>query len=59
LPSTKADITLPNADKDKFIFVASLSRSPVAPVFDYLSDPARSTKFSFPAVIVSVYEITC
>ena len=53
LPSTKADITLPKAERDRFIFVASFRRSPVAPVFDYLSEPAKSTKLSFPAVIVS------
>ena len=33
LPSTNAEITLPNAERDKLIFVASLNRSPVAPVF--------------------------
>lgn len=31
-PSTKAEITFPRADKDRLIFVASLSRSPVAPI---------------------------
>ena len=34
LPSTRAEITLPNAASDKLIFVASLRRSPVAPVYD-------------------------
>jgi hypothetical protein len=47
-------MTLPNADKDKLILLASLSLSPVAPVLDYRSDPAKSTKLSFPAVIVSI-----
>ena len=32
LPSTNAEMTLPNAERDKLIFVASLNRSPVAPV---------------------------
>jgi hypothetical protein len=32
LPSTSAEITLPNADKDRLIFVASFKRSPVEPV---------------------------
>lgn len=32
LPSTNADITLPSADNDRFILVASLKRSPVAPI---------------------------
>ena len=53
LPSTNAEMTLPNADNDKLILVASLSRSPVACVFDWRSLPARSTKFSFPTVICS------
>jgi hypothetical protein len=50
LPSTNADITFPSADKDKLILLASLSLSPVAPVFVYRSDPAKSTRFSFPAI---------
>lgn len=29
-PSTNADITFPNADNDKLIFVASFNLSPVA-----------------------------
>ncbi len=32
LPSTSADMTLPYAESDRLIFVASLSRSPVAPI---------------------------
>jgi len=53
LPSTNADITFPNADNDKLILVASLSRSPYAPVLDNLSLPAKSTKLSLPNVILS------
>lgn len=30
-PSTRADITLPRADRDRLILVASFKRSPVAP----------------------------
>ena len=52
-PSTNAEITFPNADNDKLILVASFNRSPVAYVLDYLSLPAKSTKFNFPAVILS------
>ena len=33
------------------ILIASLNLSPTAYVFDYLSEPARSTKFNFPALI--------
>ena len=38
-------------DKDKLIFLASSSLAPVAYVLLYLSDPAKSTKLSFPAFI--------
>ena len=31
LPSTSAEMTLPRADSDKLILVASFKRSPVAP----------------------------
>jgi hypothetical protein len=48
LPSTRAEMQLPSAESDRLIFVASLSRSPVACVFDCLSEPARSTKLSLP-----------
>ena len=52
LPSTNAEITLPKADKERLIFVASLSRSPLACVFDCRSLPARSTRLSFPIRIL-------
>lgn len=52
LPSTKAEITLPSALKDKLILLASFNLSPVAYVLLYLSDPAKSTRFNFPAVIL-------
>ena len=48
LPSTNAEITLPSADSDRLILVASFRRSPVACVFACRSDPARSTRLSFP-----------
>jgi len=50
-PSTSADITFPNAESDKLIFWASFNRVPSALVFACLSDPAKSTKFSLPALI--------
>jgi len=52
-PSTKAEITLPRAVKDKFIFIASFNLWPVALVLLYLSEPAKSTKFNLPALKVS------
>lgn len=39
LPSTRAEITLPRVANDKLIFVASFSLCPVAPVFDWRSEP--------------------
>ena len=51
LPSTRALITLPRAESERLIWVASFKRSPVAFVLLYLSEPARSTKFSLPALI--------
>ena len=39
-------MTLPSAESERLIFVASFSRSPVAPVFPWRSLPAKSTKFN-------------
>ena len=44
-------MTLPRAESERLIFVASLSLSPSAPVLACLSDPARSTKLSLPTVM--------
>ena len=41
-------MTLPRALSERLILVASLSRTPSAPVFDWRSEPARSTMFSLP-----------
>ena len=51
-PSTNDEITLPNAVSDKLILIPSFNVYPVAPVFDYLSEPAKSTKLSLPALII-------
>lgn len=53
LPSTNADITLPNALNDKLIFVAYFIPSPVAPVLLARYEPAKSTKFNFDALYFS------
>lgn len=58
-PSTRADITLPRADRDRFIFVASLRRSPEAPVFACLSLPAKSTKLNLPRLIDLMSSTSC
>jgi hypothetical protein len=52
LPSPNELITFPRADSDKFICVASLSLIPAAYVLLCLSEPAKSTKFNFPALIL-------
>lgn len=44
--STNEFITQPNTVKDLFMFVASFKRSPTAAVYFYLSEPAKSTKWS-------------
>lgn len=50
LPSTKDEITFPNALKDKFIFAAYFTPSSLIFVLFCLSEPARSTKLSFPTL---------
>lgn len=39
LPSTRAEMTFPNVERERLILVASFRRWPVAPVFPCLSDP--------------------
>jgi len=48
LPSIKELITFPSADRDKLILAASFNLIPTALVLLYLSEPAKSTRFSFP-----------
>ena len=50
-PSTSELMTLPRAVNDRLILMPSFIVQPVAPVFEFLSEPARSTRFSFPALI--------
>lgn len=45
-------ITRPSADSDLLISLASSRRSPVAPVLDVISLPARSTRKSLPTLAV-------
>lgn len=47
LSLARAFITIPNVVKDLLMFPASFKRSPEAAVIFCLSDPARSTKWSF------------
>ena len=44
-------MTWQRVDRDKLILIPSLSLSPSALVFDYLSEPARSTMFNLPTLI--------
>ena len=48
MPSPSAEMQLHSAESDRLILVASLSRSPVACVFYWRSEPARSTRLSLP-----------
>ena len=50
-PSTRALMTLPKAVSERLILMPSLSVAPVAPVLLCLSEPARSTRLSFPALM--------
>lgn len=51
--SLSCNMTNPNAESDIFMCVPSLNRVPIAPVCPALSDPARSTKFSWETWIAS------
>ena len=53
VPATSEEMTLPSAARERLIFVASFSRNPVAPVFDCRSEPAKSTRLSFPTRMCS------
>ena len=46
-------------ERDKLIAFASSNLAPVACVLLYLSEPARSTKFSFPALIFYFPDPSC
>jgi hypothetical protein len=48
LPSESAAMQLPSADSDLLMFLASVSVSPLAPVFFVFSEPARSHRLSTP-----------
>lgn len=50
-------MTLPKAESDKLIFVASFSLMPVACVLDCRSEPAKSTRLSLPALKRYLFEI--
>mmetsp|Transcript_19 Transcript_19/g.33 ORF Transcript_19/g.33 Transcript_19/m.33 type:complete len:237 (+) Transcript_19:1309-2019(+) len=51
-PSVKALITLPRAERERLILLASSSLSPVAPVFLTISEPAKSTKLILLVLVV-------
>ena len=50
----RADITFPNYNNPKLIFIPYFNVAPVAPVFFALSDPAKSTKKNFAVIYPSV-----
>ena len=47
-------MTSPRAERDWLMALASSRRSPVAPVLSDRSDPAKSTRLSFPVVVFPV-----
>ena len=55
LPSVNAFITFPKQDNDWLIFLASSRTSPSAPVLLIFSDPAKSTKNSFPVLHICYF----
>ncbi len=57
--STSALMTLPSADSDLLMFIASVSVLPSAPVLATFSLPAKSTKYSFPWSFFWVSRFSC
>jgi hypothetical protein len=57
--SVKAFITLPRADRDLFIILASSRVYPVASVFSVFSEPAKSQQKSLPSFVASVLLFFC
>ena len=45
-------MTFPSAERDKLILIPSFKVYPTAPVFEERSEPAKSTRFSLPALIL-------
>jgi len=53
-PSVRALMTLPSAERDLLIILASSRVDPVASVFSIFSEPARSQQYILPVLLVSV-----
>ena len=53
--SVKALMTLPNAERDLLIILASSKVCPVALVFNVFSEPAKSIQYNFPNFDASVF----
>ena len=49
------EITWQRVERDKLIFVISLNLVPFEPALDTLSDPAKSTMFSFPLYTLTFF----
>ena len=52
--SVKALMTLPKADNDLLIILASSNVCPLAPVLEIISLPAKSTKHNLPCFVLPV-----
>lgn len=57
LASVSAAITSERDVSDKLILAASLSRSPVVPVLDWRSEPAKSTRWNLPTLSDELAEL--
>ena len=53
LPVVSALITFPRAERDLFMVLASSRTFPSAPDFSTFSEPAKSTRTSFPVLVLS------
>jgi len=52
-------MTIPSADRDLLIFLASSRVWPDAPVFPTFSEPARSTRYKLPVFWAPVSVFRC
>ena len=58
-PSVSALMTIPRAERDLLIFLASSKVVPDAPVFPTFSEPARSTRYKFPVLDAPLSVFRC
>ena len=59
LPSDRAEITRQSVESDALIFFASSSVSPLEPVFETFSEPARSATLSLETLVLPSGSFCC